>query len=195
MAYPRMYLPTNDTFTEPSLGKQWQWNHNADAACWSLFDNPGSLRLYTASVTDDFMQARNTLTQRIFSYNAEGTPSGNYRDSYGTARFDLSGMSEGDVCGLGVFQDPYGYVGVRMTDGQRRLVFYRSAYDKDGGIVEAEETVGDVLDGDIVYLRAVVNFGTAKARILTVGRGCIVASTKSRWALKSTPSYWVEISS
>ena len=191
MAYPRMYLPTNDTFTEPSLGKQWQWNHNADAACWSLFDNPGSLRLYTASVTDDFMQARNTLTQRIFSYNAEGTPSGNYRDSYGTARFDLSGMSEGDVCGLGVFQDPYGYVGVRMTDGQRRLVFYRSAYDKDGGIVEAEETVGDVLDGAIVYLRAVVNFGTAKVRFYYSTDNVVYVPFGQEWSMGYTLDIFV----
>ncbi len=165
-SYPVTYLPTNDTFTDPSLGLQWQWNHNPDAAGWSLFDNPGSLRLRTVSVTDDLKQSRNTLTQRIFAYEAEGTDAGGYRDSYGTARFDLSGMREGDVCGLCVFQDPYGYVGVKMTDGQRHVVFYRSAYETDGVMTEADEETGEPLSGEVVYLRAVVNFGTGKARFL-----------------------------
>ena len=100
------------------------------------------------------------LTQRIFGYNVEGTASGQYRDSYGTARFDLSGMQEGDVCGLCVFQDPYGYVGVKKTGGQCHWVYYRSGFEQDGCVVEPEEITGDLVPGNVAYLRAVVNFGT-----------------------------------
>lgn len=163
-AYPRTYLPTNDTFTDPSLGLQWQWNHNPDRAQWSLFERPGWLRLHTASVTDDLKQARNMLTQRIFGYEKEGTKAGEYSDSYGTVKLDVSGMQDGDVCGLCVFQDPYGYIGVKMENGRRRLVYYRSAYDDGGQTVVAEELEGDDVSGAEIYLRAVVNFGTNKAR-------------------------------
>lgn len=155
-AYPRTYLPTNDVFVGLRLGLQWQWNHNPAAGSWSLFERPGWLRLHTASVTDDLRQARNTLTQRIFGYNCEGTAASAYADSYGTACLDVSAMAEGDVCGLAVFQDPYGYVGVKMQDGKRRLVQYRSAYDD----TPATEVLGSVLTTDVVYLRAVANFGT-----------------------------------
>jgi beta-xylosidase len=39
-AYPAATLTSNDTFTGAVLDKMWQWNHNADAAAWSLFDRP-----------------------------------------------------------------------------------------------------------------------------------------------------------
>ena len=183
-AYPVTYLPTNDTFTEPSLGLQWQWNHNADRASWSLFERPGWLRLHTASVADDLRQARNTLTQRIFAYEAEGTDAGSYRDSYGTARFDLSGMQEGDVCGLCVFQDPYGYIGVKMEGGQRRLVYCRSAYAD--GSVAAETLEGEVVDGTEIYLRAVVNFGTNRAQFYYSADNVHYTPFGNEWTMRYT---------
>lgn len=190
-SYPKTYLPTNDTFTEPSLGLQWQWNHNPDAASWSLFENPGSLRLYTASVTDDLKQARNMLTQRMFAYEAEGTDAGSYRDSYGTARFDISGMQEGDVCGLCVFQDPYGYIGVKMVDGQRKLVYYRSAYEADGSVVTAEEVTGNSVDGNVVYLRAVANFGTNKVTFYYSTDNVTYVAFGNEWEMRYTLNIFV----
>lgn len=190
-SWPMTYLPTNDTFTNPSLGLQWQWNHNPDAACWSLFENPGSLRLHTASVTDDLKQVRNMLTQRIFAYENEGTAVDSYRDSYGTARFDLSGMHEGDVCGLSVFQDPYGYIGVKMKDGLRRLVYYRSAYESGGIEVEAEEVTGEPLPADVVYLRAVVNFGTNKAKFFYSTDNVTYEAFGNEWDMRYTLNIFV----
>lgn len=160
-SYPPAYLPTNDTFTQPSLGLQWQWNHNPDASCWSLFANPGHLRLYTATVGNDLKQVQGMLTQRMPGYDKAGTDAGNYMDTYGTASFDLTGMAEGDVCGLCVFQDPYGYVGVKMENGRRRIVQYRSSYEQNGTMAEAKETIGAEVGGR-VFLRAVANFGTNK---------------------------------
>lgn len=161
--YPKTYLPADDSFTGPLLGKQWQWNHNPDEACWSLAENPGFLRLRTASVTDDFMQARNTLTQRAHAFANAGTPRNAYPNTYATTCIDVSGMSEGDVCGLCVFQDPYGYVGVKMENGKKYIVYYRSAYENNGVFVPAESvTAEEPLDDNIIYLRAAANFGTDK---------------------------------
>ena len=161
--YPKTYLPTNDTFTDPTIGMQWQWNHNPDNEAWSLFENPGSLRLHSVTITDNLKQARNMLTQRIFGYNKAGTQGSQYADSYGTVSIDTKGMQEGDIAGLCVFQDPYGYIAVKVIDGKKYIVQYRSAYDS----TQQQETVSDTplefTDGEKVYLRAVVNFGTDKA--------------------------------
>ena len=51
-SYPCTYLPTNDTFTGPSLGLQWQWNHNPAGGAWSMMERPGFMRLHTSSVVD-----------------------------------------------------------------------------------------------------------------------------------------------
>ena len=157
--YQKTYLPTNDTFTDPHLGLQWQWNHNPDNSAWSLFDNPGHLRLHTASLTNDLSQARNMLTQRIFGYNIANTISSKYPDSYGTISLDTKGMTDGDVAGLCIFQDPYGYIGVKQVDGKKYFVQYRSAYDN----TSATEKLGTELTQDKVYLRIIANFGTNKA--------------------------------
>ncbi len=154
--YPRTFLPTSDTFTNYELGMQWEWNHYADDSAWSLLANPGHLRLNTATVTNNFKEARNTLTQRILGFNKEGTASDSYYDSYGTIKMDLSGMTEGDIAGLCIFQEPYAYIGVKMEDGTKKIVSYNSST----GITETGETLTE----DIIYLRAIANFGTAQAR-------------------------------
>ncbi len=157
--YPKTYLPTNDTFTDPTLGLQWEWNHNPDDTAWSLLESPGNLRLHTASVTDSLNGARNMLTQRIFGYNPEGTASGSYTDSYGTISLDTYGMQDGDVAGLAIFQDPYAYIGVKVVNGKKYFVQYRSSYDTTSPV----EVTGDEVTADRIYLRAVANFGTSKA--------------------------------
>lgn len=159
--YPITYLPTNDTFTDLTLGLQWGWNHNPDNTAWSLLEKPGSLRLHTACVTDRMDQARNSLTQRILGYNPEGWPTSNttagqkkYLPSYGTIKIDVANMAEGDVAGLGVFQDPYGYIGVKMVNGEKKLVYYRSEFDQ----TSATEEVGPTIENDVIFLRAICSF-------------------------------------
>ncbi len=161
--YPTTYLPTNDTFTNPKLGLQWEWNHNPDNSGWSLFENPGNLRLHTVTITDDLKQAQNMLTQRIFSYNKANTDASSYPDSYGTVSIDTKGMQDGDIAGLCVFQDPYGYIGVKQIDGQKYLVQYISGYDAVPENEVISETPLSLSDDQTIYLRAIVNFGTNKA--------------------------------
>ncbi|ORY12458.1 glycosyl hydrolase [Clohesyomyces aquaticus] len=66
-----------------SLGPQYEWNHNAGPSAWSITAN--GLELRTATVTDDFFMARNTLTHRILG------PS-----STATIKIDYSKMADGD---------------------------------------------------------------------------------------------------
>jgi beta-xylosidase len=148
--YAAAALPTTDNFRSYILGKQWQWNHNPDNTRWSLLERPGYLRLRTACVTDSFQQARNTLTQRIFAYHSDTIP------SYGTVRLDLRGMADGDVTGLCVFQDPYAYIGVSRSQGAYSLVWRSTAVKADASQPLAVDSV--------IYLRAVADVGTSKAR-------------------------------
>ncbi len=157
--YQRTYLDTNDTFTEPTLGMQWEWNHNPENGSWSLLENPGYLRLHTVTVTDSLQQARNSLSQRILGYSPVGTASSKYMNSYGTIKMVVNNMQDGDIAGLAVFQEPYAYIGIKQIDGKRYL--YNLMQTKLSG--EQTAVLGDEIESDTVYLRAVVNFGTSKA--------------------------------
>ncbi|MDH6314073.1 beta-xylosidase [Parabacteroides sp. PFB2-10] len=155
--YPITTLPTNDNFRNYKLGMQWGWNHNPDNANWSLFENPGHLRLKTGAVVSNLLEARNTLTQRVFGYHSST------KNSYGTISLDISHMKEGDIAGLTVFQDPYAYIGIQIENGQKKLIWKKCE-------IEQAETVADVTQteaidcGSKIYLRAVANYGTGKAR-------------------------------
>lgn len=152
--HPARYLATNDNFRHYELAPQWGWNHNCDRSKWSLTENAGSLRLYTATVTNDFYQAKNTLTQRIMGYHADKT------GSFGTVCLDVSAMQDGDIAGLAVFQDPTAYIGIKK-DGDRKKLVYATTSLSDGG--SDTETVGQTIDADTLYLRAVASYMTGKA--------------------------------
>ena len=158
VTHERKYLTTNDTFTDPILGKQWEWNHNPDNTAWSLIENPGYLRLHTVTITDSLQQARNSLSQRILGYSPVGTPSTRYTPSYGTIKLSTEHMTEGDVAGLAVFQEPYQYIGVKVINGKRHI--YSLYQSKLKG--QQTQQVGPEVTADTIYLRAIVNFSTNK---------------------------------
>lgn len=101
---------TSDDFNKKQLGLQWQWNHNPDNSKWSLSERKGYMRL-KASLAKDLTVARNTLTQRVQGPN-----------STGTVEVDISGLRDGNIAGLGVFQFPYAYVAVRQVNGHKEIV-------------------------------------------------------------------------
>lgn len=108
--YPVAVPATSDEFNTGALGLQWQWNHNPDNGKWSLTRRPGYLRLH-AGKARRLADARNTLTQRVEGPYSEGTVS-----------LDLSGLKPGDIAGLGVFQSPSAYVGVRCNGKNKALI-------------------------------------------------------------------------
>ena len=131
--YPETELPTSDGFDDKVLGMQWGWNHNPDPSKWSLSERPGWLRLKTVKKTGNLREAQNTLTQRIFG-----------PESAATARFDMSNMKNGDISGFAVFQDPYAYIGVKMDEGCKHIV-----YCDNGEITDILP-----LDRDEIFFRA-----------------------------------------
>lgn len=159
-SYPRTYLPTSDSFTSMTLGKQWGWNHNRVDDKWSLLERPGYLRLHTANVTSELRHARNSLTQRIMGLNAEGSTRNT--NSYGTICMDVSGMMEGDVAGLAVFQDPYSLIGVTVRNGEKHIV-YQTA--RSSSSWTPTEKLGPVLKSDTIYLRAIANFSNSRSNL------------------------------
>ena len=161
--YEKKYLPTNDAFVDTELGMQWQWNHNPDSSAWSLTERPGYLRLYTANVTDNLNWARNSLTQRILGYSPNGVSEQNYKPSYGTVKVDLSGMQEGDVAGLAVFQNPYSFIGVKMENGKKYLYSERCTFNNQE-LNKVQSLKGSEVTSNVIYLLADVNFYTNKCQ-------------------------------
>lgn len=145
--HPVKVLPTSDEFNEQVLGMQWGWNHNPDSTKWSLAQRPGYLRLTTAKVTSSLREARNTLTQRIIANRNQDIP------TVAETRLEFSGMKDGDIAGLAVFQDPYAYIAVQKQNGAVMVI-----------MVNNGRTVAMTpLTGDNVYLRAIASNTTKKA--------------------------------
>ncbi len=145
--YPAATLPTSDEFNTTTLGMQWGWNHNPDSTKWSLTEKPGFLRLKTVKVVDSLQKARNTLTQRMFSYYSDTVA------SIATAQMDFGNMKEGDISGLAVFQDPYAYIGIKKLRGQNYIVMVNNGKTIDSTPVK----------GSTIYLKARAIFGSGAA--------------------------------
>ncbi len=145
--YPILDLPTSDEFTSQKLGMQWGWNHNPNAANWSLTKKKGSLRLTTGKVVSNLTVAPNTLTQRIFSNYDQNIP------TVGAIKMDARNMKEGDIAGLAVFQDPYAYIAVKKGKTSSQIIMVN-----DGVVLDSIP-----LKTSIVYFRALASNGTRKA--------------------------------
>ena len=141
-----------------NLALEWQWNHNYDNRYWSLTERPGWLRLRTGSISRNLTEARNTLSQRTFGPTCSGS-----------IFLDVSNMKNGDCTGLGLLQDRYGFIGVKMLAGQKSITMAEASPDSPAqeaerprrsyktGIPEKEiEAVP--LTQDTLYLKAACDF-------------------------------------
>ncbi|NDV95141.1 beta-xylosidase [Dysgonomonas sp. 521] len=131
-----VHFPTTDEFNDSQLALQWQFNHNPDKSKYSLNENKGSLRLYTATLTDSLLKARNTICQRIIGPHSEGT-----------LKMDVSKMKVGDKSGLVLLQDPFATLTVNKINKGYEL------------LMTVNEEVKSRIDfkESIIYLRADVN--------------------------------------
>jgi len=103
---------------EAALSLVWQWNHNPDNALWSVTERKGFLRLKTGRIDTDFLQSRNTLTQRTIGPTSSAS-----------VALDVSKMKEGDFAGLCALQKKYGQVGVKVENGQKSIVMVSAGSD------------------------------------------------------------------
>lgn len=146
--YPIKDFPRTDEFENTELGMQWGWNHNPDTANWSLTALSGCLRLTTGKVVSNLTEAINTLTQRPFTHYDQSIP------SVGTTKIDISQMKDGDIAGLGIFQNPYAYIAVSREDGKQQLIMVNNG--------KTIETI-PLAKTDIIYFRTIVSNKTKLA--------------------------------
>jgi beta-xylosidase len=122
---------TSDEFNDPTLGPQWEWNHNPDDAHWSLSARPGYLRLIPMPA-DGLLSARNTLTQCMQDNAFEFT-----------VRLDLTKMQTSVHTGLAMFEKSAGGLEIVQSGNTRRLNFFHLQ----------NRTAGPILSRPIVQLR------------------------------------------
>ena len=104
--------PGENDYNGSNLKLGWEWNHNPDNRYWSLTARLGYLRLTNGSMVGNVTQARNVLTTR--TYGPQST---------GSVAMEISEMKDGDVAGLAAFNRVYAYVGVKMVNGRKYVVY------------------------------------------------------------------------
>lgn len=138
-----------DDFTrkkgERALPLAWQWNHNPDNSLWSVTARKGYLRLLTGRIDTNFLNARNTLTQRTIGPVCAGSTA-----------LDISGMKDGDFAGLALLQKNYGMVGVKINGATKSVVMINAGSGKP------EEAAGIPLSQNTIYFKAECDFTEKK---------------------------------
>ncbi|HYF69616.1 MAG TPA: glycoside hydrolase 43 family protein [Ohtaekwangia sp.] len=138
-------IVASDEFTrkknEPALPLVWQWNHNPDNKYWSVTSRKGFVRLTTGRIDNDFLMARNTLTQRTIGPRCSGATA-----------VDISNMKPGDFAGLALLQKKYGFVGIKSENGVKSIVMVNTS---SNGATE-EESVP--VKQKTIYLKVDCNF-------------------------------------
>ena len=133
-----------DDFSAPTLGLQWQYNHNPVPEAVSLTARAGWLRLH-ALKADCLKMSRNMLTQKVMGYHSEAT-----------TRMDVSRLADGQRAGLLCGGNLFNGIGV-LREGGKNYVYL----EKDGEI-ERLKTLGS----KTVYLRAVIDYPANEHRLL-----------------------------
>lgn len=127
---PRLVPQSDDDFSSPRLGVQWEWNHQPRADKWSLVERPGWLRLHAWKPLrhDDLKSAGNTLTQRVMRT----------RTAVVTVQLDPSGMADGQVAGLCHYHGDYATIAVRRENGRLMIETARNQTIFHGPVVAAK---------------------------------------------------------
>ncbi|WP_038530523.1 glycoside hydrolase family 43 protein [Formosa agariphila] len=153
--YPVTAPRTDDDFSSPKLGFQWEWNHNPRNTHWSLTERPGWLRLKASKVLpnekgygpninewtnndgsdSDFWRANNTLSQRIMGITT-GTA---------VAKFDVSGMKPHQLAGFVRYGGVFNLLGVEVDEHGKKHLFYMEPM--------GEKTVGPEITVNDLYIR------------------------------------------
>lgn len=126
---------------EIKLPLVWQWNHNPVDTLWSVTEREGYLRLKTGRIDTNFLQARNTLTQRTIGPACSAS-----------IAMEVAKMKDGDFAGLSLLQKNYGIVGVQSVGNQKYLVMVNASTGSP------KEFAKIPLDQQRVYLKAACDF-------------------------------------
>lgn len=133
---------TDDEFSSETLSLQWQFNHNPVDEAWSLTSPRGCLTLQ-ALIAANVRLARNTITQKVMGYVGEAT-----------VAVDLSGIAEGQRCGMACIGKENQSLGIKMEDGKQWL------YQSDDTL----ETNLELIKRKKIYLRVTIDMPNKQFR-------------------------------
>jgi beta-xylosidase len=100
LGYPITAPQTDDDFSSPILGPQWEWFFQPRPDQWSLTERPGFLRLraFKPLAAGDLSKTGNVLTQRPLGA----------AHNVATVAIDISNMADGQIAGLGFLGNAWG---------------------------------------------------------------------------------------
>ena len=90
--------------------------------------------------------ARNTLTQRIFAYYSSTIPTN------AVIKMETDSMDDGDITGLAIFQNPYAFIEVKQTNGQKYVIKVNNRKTVDSTLIYSST----------IYLKAQATYGTSQ---------------------------------
>ena len=151
--FPITAPASDDDFSKPQLGPQWNWRFNPKMDRWSLTERPGFLRLKACvslptKDAESLKDLPNLLGQRLM---------GQHKNVM-TAKLDLSGMAKGQEGGLHISSKDNNAIGVKMDDSGKMHLFFKS-----DSVTRKEMAVkqGPALNQPEVWLQAKVEAGLA----------------------------------
>ena len=151
--FPIIAPATDDNFSQPTLGLQWLWRFNPKMDRWSLTERPGFLRLKACvslgtNNRESIKQLPNVIGQRLMGKHHNVV----------TAKFNLSGMANGQEGGLHISAGDNNIIGVKKSaKGQMGLFFKSNAGTNK--IMNVQQWVA--LNQTDVWLQARVENGLA----------------------------------
>lgn len=138
--YGEEHVWASDDFNYKSnkdLDLVWQWNHKPIDEAWSVTERKGWLRLKTAQLATNILDARNTLCQRTVGPRC-----------LNEVLLDVSGMKVGDYAGICAFQSGYCLIGVEVDADGKRYIVAKTTERR-----QQREVLRTPLKGKKVYLR------------------------------------------
>ncbi|KAF5538621.1 glycosyl hydrolase family 43 [Fusarium phyllophilum] len=135
-------------FKESKLPPRFEWNHDPNNGKWTT--GPDGLVLHTATITDDFFSAQNTLTHRILG-----------PQSNATIELDYSSMVDGDRAGLVSLRYDAGWIAIAKDGSSTTLQMVdKAAIDPDNSFVTTSK--GNVIasksiSGGKIWLRCQIS--------------------------------------
>lgn len=128
------YLEASDEFDKNCLGLQWQWLGNEGDGFYQLKDN--KLRLFCLNPSGKkepiLWENANVLTQKLVCPYFKAT-----------SNFYLTALSENEQAGMVMMGGFYAYLGVRIKDGKKMLV-YAESRDKNGSMYEDTKALAEL---------------------------------------------------
>ncbi|BAM48505.1 glycoside hydrolase family 43 protein [Amphibacillus xylanus] len=100
------------------LAPIWQFNHEPIESDFSINEDKGYFELRTSKVTNNILDATNTLTTRML-----------FPHCAAEVTVDASQIKDGDVTGFSAFQGAYGFVGITKQDSKYYLIMRTKPLD------------------------------------------------------------------